>query len=109
LHDRGRLPLERRLVDRPFAGDDEVVASRVEADQIEHELRAGDELGAERCKRRSEAAGGARAGDRAVRVSRERTLELRYVVGRGPLLRPEQTRRVGELRLDVAGGARRQR
>ena len=40
--DRERLPLPRRLVDRALAGDDEVVPARVEPDELEHELGAGE-------------------------------------------------------------------
>src|SRR5437763_9345673 len=52
----GCLAAHRRRVDRSFARDDDVVALRIEADEVEHELRPGHELGAQCCERCAEPA-----------------------------------------------------
>lgn len=59
-----RLALECRLVDHPLARDDErrPAGLLVEADQVEHQLGACDELAAERRKRGAQATGRARPG-----------------------------------------------
>ena len=58
----GAFPTGRRTVDGALTRDDQVVAARVEADQVEDERRAGQQLRAERRERRAQAAGGARPG-----------------------------------------------
>ena len=94
-----RLALERRRVDRALAGDDEGGAARalVEADRVEHELRALDELAAESGERRAEPAAGSRAGQVAVRRElahrREPRLELLDGLRARALLRAEDPRR----------------
>src|SRR5438067_8360960 len=86
-HRPGRLALERRRVRGPLAGDDEVGAARelVEADEVEHELRTGHELRAERRERGTEAAAGARTRELAVRDEllerREALLEHEHHLG----------------------------
>src|SRR6185436_18859156 len=57
-----RLPDQGRRVDAALAGDDEVVARRVERDRFQHERRSGHERGAERGERGSEPTGRATAG-----------------------------------------------
>src|SRR5438067_8708798 len=70
----GRLALERLLVDRPLAGDDEggPPHARVEAQDVQHERRAGHELRARAGPEAArQAAGGAGHRD-AARVARQR-------------------------------------
>ena len=71
-NDGRRLPLPRGRIDRALAGDDQVVASRVEAEQVEDGVRAGNELCPERRQRRPEPAGRSRAWqvERTVRAAR---------------------------------------
>src|SRR5713226_8434511 len=52
----GRLPAGRRAVDRALARDDEVVAGRVEAGEIEDERCTGHQLCAQRRERGTETA-----------------------------------------------------
>jgi hypothetical protein len=91
----GCFSFECRRVDGAFARNDEIGVARtlVEADRVEHELRALDELAAERCERGAEAA--ARTCARQIAIGRE-LLERRQPFledadgrGVGALLRPE--------------------
>src|SRR4051794_24043922 len=68
-HRAGRLALERRRVDRALAGHDERRAGDelVEANEVEDELRALDELRAHGGERRPESAAGPGAGPVAIR------------------------------------------
>src|SRR5581483_5666635 len=108
------LAFERRPVGGPLAADDEVCAARerVEADGVEDELGAVDQLRAERGEPGAEPAAGAGAAQVAERRERgvggEAALELLDLRRAGAFLRPERAggAAVAEQRVaDVAGHA----
>src|SRR6478609_2164582 len=115
-HSAGRLALERRRVDGSLTGDDDrrVTSTLVEADQVEHELGAGEQLASERRERGAEPAPRARSRqipvESQLRHRGESRLELLDHLSVGSLLRAEDARgaALAEQRIaNVAGDAHR--